>query len=1228
MTEAIETILTIDDVSQIQDGLISKFNKSNLPLQVIPYLVDTSKTKETTISEITEIIQNYNVTHIISDRGFAVIELNSDASAIFRKANGINFSQIDDIISEIVDILDKVLIKKIRSYIIYSYDPYSKSIRRDFRNLREKLSNVVSTKLCVDEKSVIEKIKTIEASSIYRRPGNTGIYPNGFDTNCLVGTYNACSFYGEFLADVIINIIENEQKSGVDRINPYSYNKPQNYEMLKHIRSLEDLITNKYLSIGSVSCFGNLYGREEYLVDVPYKKYYKAINDEISRVNDDEKKEDLSILFYENQDKNKGFAKYEYVCYNYAVYEDDRLLLKDIKLSVGIKNRESICKKWLPLLHTSIFYCKEDSWKDELLDCNSESIKEPVSIVTLLFLIIKLDEDDFHGTFNFTLYSESPNISHDSIELLALEKYSPILESKILELILPHKSKEVRKQATRAAISQVMARNTSHNIGAHVMNKLIGDLSKVEIEKFKNYKWGIELYKDETDINKKLLDQISIFNNYVKCRMDYLADISFGTPLMQTNKYAYADLFKELDKVRLLLEHISGLDNFEFEIKFTRNGKEFKKGNQTEGEEDLLVAIPNDILGTQAFYNILENIIRNSAKHAQKPIEKDKSGNSIKKPTVFTVNFIDSIEVETDGETKRVVDYCECSEVGCTKAHKKEIENALNEFIAVEVYDNIPVDVTEKEIKLEGKEIDEYKRMMGNKEPEFKTSIDYLVFSQNKKLNEDILSKESKLRSYSLGLVEMDASAAYLRKRPVEYINHRSYDIQYDESWSRNTEKNKEEGRDEINHRGSNCRHFLKAFKKTVGDKNYLGYRFFLHRPAVVLVVTELLKDEKKKEKLKKEGIWVVTKEEFEYHLKPENGKNDGKVYPHEFVLIDSNVTFDKVKVEIVEKNSEGQETKRTEEIEFLEYYKTSLPVRVLVQSYNNLKILFDVQSEVVDITCRGEFKIVTKTVLDAWEQKCWENWDNKSIKLDYNGGLILPKKAEKYSSLNDHTFTNGKNSQGEEILFYDDALSTNGQKKLPNFRKDLAYYKACELNFNLTTKLKVGESIYSRVLIIDERIQDNSRKDFSKHFKIKALYEKTGIIVPDYPDINLSATSMDDELINKIKGIIDKYRFNKNDVAGNFERLNPHFDFILLHYSILERMFKSDKDIINDYLKDLGKFNNVVVTSGRGEPDGLPREVRFINLSSAIHALVESRSKYFTNYILHQSRKSSKNQK
>jgi len=788
--------------------------------------------------------------------------------------------------------------------------------------------------------------------------------------------------------------------------------------------------------------------------------------------------------------------------------------------------------------------------------------------------------------------------------------------------------KDIIEQATRAAISQVMARNTSHNIGAHVMNKLIGDLNYDTLFKKKNYnsvelitlytetiqKWNQDRLKDnklelteEEQKQKILLDQISIFNNYVKCRMDYLADISFGTPLMQTNKYAYADLFKELDKVRLLLEHISGLDNFEFEIKFTRNGKEFKKDNQGEGEDDLLVAIPNDILGTQAFYNILENIIRNSAKHAQKPVEKDKSGNSITRTTVFTVNFIDSLEVETDGVCKRVVDYCECSEAGCTKVHKNEIENSLNEFIVVEVYDNIPVEKPDEKLDLEESDIKEFndKKTALPKDNKFSSYIDKLVFSQNKKLNEDIL-QENKLRSYSLGLVEMDASAAYLRKRPVEYINHRSYDIQYDESWSRNTEKNKEEGRDQITHRGTNCRHFLKAFKKTVRltdeskkgkTENYLGYRFFLHRPAVVLVVTKLLKDDiEKKDKLRKEGIWLIEPIDFEKDLK------EGKVFPHEFVIHTGLQDC-----ETVIKNEEPK-------VNLLEHYKTSLPIRILELKDEKLKEILGEEPEKIVCDCwiRWEQKLKTMYQVDEFDM-------GSSINPRFKGfqAVFLDHLNSNNQSDNKSVNSWRKNLAANHL----EALSSIAQSKMPDYHNatndlnvqlhKLFDYYVGGLNTSGVTKSKLAEAVFCKVIVIDERIQEAAEKRDFMSVSFKCLYSKMNVRVPD-KSINLSANSYTDSIIADIERYIE----------SQIQSALPT-DFILIHFSIFERMYPKDK--IRENLKRLigNSPINIVFTSGRGTPDNLGEDVRFVNLSSVISAFVDIRSKYTINYLLFSTRKS-----
>ena len=721
--------------------------------------------------------------------------------------------------------------------------------------------------------------------------------------------------------------------------------------------------------------------------------------------------------------------------------------------------------------------------------------------------------------------------------------------------------------ATRAAISQVMARNSSHNIGSHVMNRLTGDLSSLALLDFSkkdelNYQSTYEKdlqelhseivkeINNDTDLesltngqrekvlkHKILLAQIALFNNYVKCRMDYLADISFGTPLMQTNKYAYEDLFKELDKVRLLLEHISGLDSFKYEIQFKRNGESLTTDN------DLLVAIPNDILGTQAFYNILENIIRNTAKHS------DKSNHQSGTPIVFTVNFIDE---------------------NPSKTADANIDDIFNGFIAVEVYDDIAV--TEKITDETQKK--EYKEKVGN---DLTDKIDWLVYSQNKKLNEDILDN-NKLRSSSLGLVEMDASAAYLRKRDVGLINDDKYDIEHNDSWRNKTE----------------YKYFLKAFNKD----NHLAYRFFLLRPAVVLVVTDA--ECSNKDKLKKEGIWLITPAEFKKELEA------GKVYPHEFVIYEKQ-----------EKIDETQTEEKIDIPQLIKDYKTSLPIRVL--------------NTITDLS-----NLLTKSA-DEIEKECWKEWEDKKSEVHIVNGYDENYPNKFQAVFLDHLYDeNGSFLPKEKIqkywnvkAKYIEALSSLAQSKMPDFyrinhnehshKKTSSENFKCylrELNSRNLIKQKIKEAILSKVIVIDERIQ-NTTKELDKGGKefmtipFKCLYAKMGVIVPDV-SLNLSENSF-----ATIKSELEQY------IEKEISRAKST-DFILIHYSILERMY-NDKTLIKTKLEEWTKSINVVITSGRGIPDGLTERVRFVNLSSVITTFVDVRSKYAINYLLNSSRKSNK---
>jgi hypothetical protein len=785
-------------------------------------------------------------------------------------------------------------------------------------------------------------------------------------------------------------------------------------------------------------------------------------------------------------------------------------------------------------------------------------------------------------------------------------------------------TKSIEKQATRAAISQVMARNTSHNIGAHVMNKLVdsnflANLNLLDENQFKSYKseTGIEKDKVESDIFK----QIANFNNYVKCRMDYLADVTFGTPMMQTNKYAFRDLYKELDKVRLLLENITGLSHFPYKITFTKNGKPLSD------EDDLLVAIPNDILGMQAFYNILENIIRNTAKHSKnKPALVD-----------FTVNFRDELDDSLND------------------ALKNEQRKILNDLIIVEVFDNV---IVKSDIAAEDNgnpdEQKKYKEILSKQnnvdldaiDTLLSTKIDWLVFHQNVKINADIL-EDYKLRTSSLGVIEMDASAAYLRKRDVSYINNDNYNILHDDFCSCNTGNNKGE-----NPKGTHCRNFLKAFRKenTKADYNILhedgksetktergsvlGYRFFLLRPEVVLVVTDCKEDEnwkQSKDELKKAGIWIKSPAKFKEEL------GEGVVYAHDFVIHDC---LSEVKVEIKSKEDS------IKEFNILEYYRTSLPLRIIDASKDVIKT--KLKGDIAEKENANGISAKTNKKHTVWEEFCWEKWEEKLLK---NKNIQCEKEnCAKHiidigNSINtdvclnivllDHLYpmySDGKtvdeiNKNAREYweqnsnAFHLEALSSLAQSRLPDFfessekvgndKKLQSYIRFLIKNENSSTYKKLVEAGLSKVIVIDERIQEAADKANNKFMGLllREQFTKMNVYVPKI-SLDLGANSYDIKLISEIE----------KEIKDNIT--NSETDFIIIHYSILERMYK--KEEINKKTFELIGDNkiNVIITSGRGVPENMDKRMRFVNLSSIISAFVEIRSKYVINYLLNTSRK------
>lgn len=211
---------------------------------------------------------------------------------------------------------------------------------------------------------------------------------------------------------------------------------------------------------------------------------------------------------------------------------------------------------------------------------------------------------------------------------------------------------QVRVESIKAAKAAIMSRNMSHNLGSHVMAYLKQDLSCVE-EMVKN---GVleRLYKQHDAVPQEQLPflvGIGQFISYLQERQDFIATVATDFIPYQSVVNFKDAIYDELSpdyryKRHPDWEHIGGeprnilldfiakseglghSENNEDSANSIRiDFREFNGTNNDTAKEayDALrtynFALPGGIMGRQAVFSIVENVIRNAAKHG----DRDKS---------------------------------------------------------------------------------------------------------------------------------------------------------------------------------------------------------------------------------------------------------------------------------------------------------------------------------------------------------------------------------------------------------------------------------------------------------------------------------------------------------------------------------------------------------------------------------------------------------------------------
>lgn len=699
-----------------------------------------------------------------------------------------------------------------------------------------------------------------------------------------------------------------------------------------------------------------------------------------------------------------------------------------------------------------------------------------------------------------------------------LEEFRNFIEQLSFNITIDVNDYQKRQTAVKSSLAQVMARNMSHNIGSHVLSNLIDDAT---YERLKDEEVTNILNSFKSTIDVRLKDknlQLPYFFQYLKSRMDYLSEVTFSVSNMVTTKMMFGDVIKEFDRVRILLNYISGIRGFQYQIKAKYNGKDLDDNN------DIGVSFVGDTHGNHAFMVILENLIRNTSKHSS-------NKNDI---TTFTINIKD---FKCEGVKDAANYYC------------VEIDNGVKE-------DN----------------------------------IQELVHHQNQLLNESVLDQNNKLRDHSLGLLEMETSAAFLRQIELPEIESDDYYVDNDDNYYH--ERN-----------GIKRLNIIKAFATQEGA---LAYRFFIPRPQEFLIIGDNWSGigEMRKNELLRIGIQFIDDKEFVASM------NNGVSYSHQFLLFKHDVS-----------NEVKQFLSDTDNS------RTLLPLRKLFVSPS------DVESLTKNVNESDLKDIVAKLKEFAWSKHFKDNIFNDLVNPQNHGIKVFQSididEGSNQVVFLDHSYKNTYQDQWKKACNQSDLeawienLSSRTSTKLPEFNKYSKggkdpvreYLKSIRSRYMKENWLRysIFEAYHIKVIAIDERIQKFSNENFEGRDKTvngglipcSCLFKSTNVFIPPTPldPINYSPQQIED-----IQGFIEKHLKNS---------------FLLLHYGILERMYKTEEAITPMLDKWSKVAKRVVVTSGRGSHSlNLPDSVCYASLSSVLNVFNEFRNKYYINYLFNQSRR------
>ena len=807
-------------------------------------------------------------------------------------------------------------------------------------------------------------------------------------------------------------------------------------------------------------------------------------------------------------------------------------------------------------------------------------------------------------------------LNEDELVLIDLLIHKIVSETAVEKAREIERSKnEAVQHATRTAISQVLARNMSHNIGSHVSYKATNPAIKKRL---------IDLYPNQLKLktlneNKDVIDWIDFMSEkldkYEIHRNEYLADYSLSP---QSFRF-YEDVILPFCENTLILDNIASME-----------GADYPKPD----ENITIKHSPKNRLVIRVFIKKNGDASFREIKANYPDLTCIFSGDCCNEEIIYPDNFLYLIKNKdeknslSDGIKNKViqdsgldVEVLLHSEQGFYSVLENFIRNsAKHNKSKIKEIGILEIRLHLNEVKAKG---DRYELTISDNVSELHSEGLFDESSQNQgmfqRMKTQIVTDGDQSGKQNLGFADMTINS-FLFRYNASNITNKNLNKYLHLVAIKNDVTNLEAERILTNPKHNKK---VNSFINPTNKKYKFGYQLRLLKPKKVLWVGEDITINDKKEKissLKKQGIFQFIN--VNEYLQDEN---NNEIAAFDFVVFYQNFDFEDylknqiyLPARVIVINFDGKERYDKPNIKYVDNYETVTGANELVETcwaewLNRLKspvnayIYYEKNEEagekLKDIELMGNHFI--KCANELPEETVINNniisviYDHHGRALDEKVTNLSLKEGEKFDSVINFYTTHTK-------IFFDkgsdDFVILNYLPNDPLKKRILAY--------------QLIDAATTNIFVLDERIAtaanevvNNSLRDSS--LGIKSDYDDFNFSRLCYGKVfainNIKIKNKEDVLIHSDNGHYylsmeirkEKIKLNSaenvQEVLGDIDDIRK--DILVIHRTYLKKEMLGME--VEDFLKLANRqFGSVVITSGGGYPHTLPQKVKFVPFS------------------------------